>query len=402
MKKLGAASNSRDLKILNRILVLNTIRKYGPIARYEVSEKVGLTPPTVTVIVNEFLKNEIVTEIGWGESSGGRRPVMLELNSRAGYIFAVRIQQGELVTAILDLTSNILESRHQKLNTANPEDVVLSIEASLESLLEDVGISRAKILYCGIASPGLVNPALGLVELSSNLAWHNVPFGNMLSECLKNIPVHIENLSNAAALGEKVYGSGKSCPNLIYLNLSVGIGAGIIINNEVFGGAKGYAGEVGKTETFINGQIRCFEDVCGSRAVLDRVKSNIPDEVFESCQLSKNRLTIGDLFLAPLVDIPEIKKIINETGMVIGMKVANLISIFNTGMVILGGELGRAGDLLLDIVKNTARENTMPEMFDSVQIISSTMQEDPPLMGVYALVLEKVFNMGLLTAESDI
>lgn len=402
MKNLGAASNSRDLKILNRILVLNTIRKYGPIARYEVSERTGLTPPTVTVIVNEFLKNEIVYEIGWGESSGGRRPVMLELNSRAGYIFAVRIQQGELVTAILDLTSNILESRHQKLNTANPEDVVLSIGAALDSLLADVGIPRAKILYCGIASPGLVNPTLGLVELSSNLAWHNVPLGDMLLECLQNIPVHIENLSNAAALGEKVYGSGKNCPNLIYLNLSVGIGAGIIINNEVFGGAKGYAGEVGKTETCIDGQIRCFEDVCGSRAVLDRVKSSIPDEVFENCQLSKNRLTIGDLFLAPLVDIPATKKIIDETGMMIGMKVANLISIFNTEMVILGGELGRAGELLLNIVKETARENTMPEMFDFVQIISSTMQEDPPLMGAYALVLEKVFNMGLLTAESDI
>jgi len=93
------------------------------------------------------------------------------------------------------------------------------------------------MVWCG--KPRLVNPDQGLVEKSSNLAWKKVPFAHILSENLSGIPVHIENISNAAALGEKAYGIGKGYSNLIYLNVSIGIGAGIIIDNNVFRGLVG-------------------------------------------------------------------------------------------------------------------------------------------------------------------
>ncbi len=101
------------------------------------------------------------------------------------------------------------------------------------------------MVWCG-KPPGLVNPDQGVVKKSSNLAWKKVPFAHILSKNLSGIPVHIENISNAAALGEKAYGIGKGYRNLIYLNVSIGIGgAGIIIDNSVFRGARGYAGEIG-------------------------------------------------------------------------------------------------------------------------------------------------------------
>lgn len=397
---IKSASNSKDLKVLNRILVLNTIRKNGPIARYEVAKFTSLTPPTVTVIVNDLIEKGIVQEIGRGESNGGRRPVMLKLNNYARYILAVRIQHGEIIVALLDLESNIIESISRKFDTNNPTEVVSVIVASFNLIITNSKINKDKVLWCAVASPGLINSFKGSIEHSSNLKWGKVNLSEILSQALGGIPVHIENISNAAALGEKMYGKGYGCSNLIYLNLSVGIGAGIIINDQLFTGAQGYAGEIGKigvrTKTVPDKerplQYESFEEVCGVLNIFKRIKEEVPEEIFERHKIAKHQITIDKIFLPPLVEIPEIKQILLEAAYIIGSKIAELISLFNTEMIILGGEWTKAESLLLDTVSRVVRENTFREMGESIKIVISSMEEDPPLMGVYALVLEKLFS----------
>jgi N-acetylglucosamine repressor len=396
MKSTRTVSNSKDLKVINRIAVLNMIRKHAPVARNELAKLTGLTPPAVTVIVTDFLKGAIVWETGRGDSSGGRRPVMLQLNPTAAYIFAVRIQQGGIVTALLDINANILESHRQKLSTTSPDEVIATIGASFEIIISHLDIRAQGVVWCGVASPGLVNSFEGIVERSSNLNWGKVPLGQMLSERLGGMPVHVENISNAAALAEKMYGSGYGYANLLYINLSFGIGAGIIINHELFGGSRGYAGEIGTvvmppaagesaTERIT------FEGKCGVRAVLERVKAETPDSLYMDLGLAKNRIAIEEVLSPPLAETPEIREILTDVGFHIGIKVAELIQIFNTDLVILGGELARAGDLL-DTVIQTVATNSLKEMSAAVKIITSTMREDSPLLGVYALVLEKLFH----------
>jgi predicted NBD/HSP70 family sugar kinase len=397
---IKSASNSKDLKVLNRISVLNTIRNASPIARYEVAKATNLTPPTVTVIVNDLIEKGLVREIGRGESSGGRRPVMLELNNCARYILAVRIQHGEMIVALLDLASNIVENQYQKLDTSRPETVVSAIVGSFNSIITDCQINKDKVLWCAVASPGLINSLKGTVEHSSNLKWGCVDLGEMISERLNGIPVHVENISNAAALGEKMYGKGYGCSNLIYLNLSVGIGAGIIINDQLFIGAKGYAGEIGKVGIrpragSVNrdvSQYESFEEICGVLNIFKKIKEDVPQEIFEDLKLSKDQIRMEEIFLPPLINVPEIKQILLEASVIIGMKIAELISLFNTDVIILGGEWIKAEGLLLDNVIKAVKENTFKEMGESIKIVTSSMQEDPPLMGVYALVLEKLFS----------
>ena len=102
LKRYGKlASTNSDLKEINRALVRDTIRKRGPVARSEIARITGLTPPTVSAIVKDMLEADIVKEIGRGVSTGGRRPILLELNPKAGFVLAVRIQRGEIVTALL-------------------------------------------------------------------------------------------------------------------------------------------------------------------------------------------------------------------------------------------------------------------------------------------------------------
>ncbi len=401
MNRTRNASNSKDLRVLNRMLVLDTIRHNGLIARHEVAKATGLAAPTVTVIVNDLIKWNIVHEVGHGESNGGRRPVMLELNSRAAYLFVTRIQRGEILTAMMDLAGNSLKMQRQALDTTSPEEVVAVIGSSFDRMVADPDIAREKVLWCGVASPGLVNSFAGIVERSSNLRWGKIQLAKLLSQRLDGIPVRIENISNAAALGEKTFGAGYSCPNLIFLNLSVGIGAGIILNGELFGGARGYAGEIGSARiaslpepdiTDSSAKYVTFEEKCGVRAIVEQIKAQVPETVFVDCGISKERVGVEDIFRPPLLEVPEIQSIISEASCLVGMKVAELISLFNTEMIILGGELTRAGNLLLDTVIATVAANTLKEMRESVKISISSMREDPALMGAYALVLEQLFH----------
>ncbi|NLG83584.1 MAG: ROK family transcriptional regulator [Firmicutes bacterium] len=394
------ASKSRDLKVLNRLLVRETIRRQGPIARHEVAKLTGLTPPTVTVIVNELLAEGVVREIGFGESTGGRRPVMLALNPRAGDVFAVRIQRGQAVTALLDLGAEVLASQVLRLESHLPGEVVEAVVGSCGQLLEATGIRLGDVFWCGVASPGLVDSSCGLVARSSNLDWENVPLGKMLSERLGEIPVHVENISNAAAVGERLFGSGRGCPNLIYLNLSVGIGAGIVINGEIFGGARGYAGEVGHMVLVPEGGPRCacgregcFEALCGARTVLEKAKEVLDEEVLKRYGLKKDDLTIAEVVSRPLVELPEIQEILAEVGAMVGIALANLVSLFNPEMVVLGGELARAGSVLLEPATRVAKERALGEIVNPVRFVLSGMSQDPPLMGAYALALEKIFQV---------
>ncbi len=400
MNNKGNASNSKDIKRLNRILVRNIIRKLGPIARYELAKETGLTPPTVTVIVNELISDGVVLEVGHGESSGGRRPVMLEINPQAAYIFALRLQRDEVVTALFNLKGDILSHHKRVIDTAAPERVVEAVGNSFDWLIEDTGIDREKVLCCGVASPGLINTQRGVIGHSSNLKWDRVPLGAMLSKRLYGIPVHVENISNAAALAEKEYGCGRGYHDLIYLNLSVGVGAGIIIEDKIYGGSKGYAGEIGHIAVISEngpecacGRLGCLEAICGVRAIIERVKEALPDAVFESYGLNKNKLSMDDIIFPPILETKEVEGIFQEAGNWVGFILAHLVSIFNPELIILGGELSKAGPKFLATVVEKMNKNLLKELVGTAKVVCSNMKDDPALIGAYVLALEMLFSI---------
>ena len=382
------------------MLVRDTIRMKGPVARHEVAKITGLTPSAVTVIVNEFIEAGVIKEVGWGESSGGRRPVMLELNPQAGYIFVVRLQGGEILTALLDLSDGIISSNLTRTGQTRPEDVVRLVGEDFDTYLRDLGIKTENVLWCGVATPGLIDYATGTIERSTNLGWHRVPLRQMLSARLGGVPVCIENNSNAAALAEQRYGSGRGCTNLIYLNLSVGISGGIVIDGEIYGGAKGYAGEIGHMMLMPYagtkcrcGRHGCFEAICGIGAILDRIRNEVSQETLASCGLTRDGLTIEDVIRPPLIEVPQVKQILTQTGRVIGLVVANLVHIFNPEMVILGGELPRAGRMFMDVIRREARDMATEKIMEAVKIVESSMVQDPQLRGAYAQALGNAFTL---------
>lgn len=393
-------STGQDLKIINRLLVRDTIRTLGPIARHEVARKTGLTPSTITVITSHLIKQGIINETGYGESGGGRRPILLELNSKAGYVLAVRIQKGEVLIGLFDLSGKLISKQSYIYQSISPEELGRIIADSLQWLCQSNNIDPDKVRWCGVTSPGLVDSEQGIIVRSSNLNWHSINLKEIIATKLHNIPVCVEQNVKAAALAELERGCARGYNNFIYLNLSVGIGAAIIFNGRIFSGEKGYAGEIGHSVLFPKdgpicscGRRGCFEAVCGVHSIIERVKKEVPDEVFSANHLVKAKVTIDDIITPPLLEEATVHRIITEAAYFIGIGVGNLLSAFNTRLVILGGDLAKAEDVLIEPIKNCLKERVLEEIADEVRILNSRMQEDPQLVGAAVVALQKIFTL---------
>jgi predicted NBD/HSP70 family sugar kinase len=222
----------------------------------------------------------------------------------------------------------------------------------------------------------------------------------MLATALDGIPIYVEKNASAAAVAERVYGNGRGCSNLIYLNLASGVGAGIIIADQIFRGSSGYGGEVGHIPILsgdaplcVCGRHGCFEALCGTGTVMKRIME-LPDEVFRSIGIRAEELRIEDVIGSPIANHPEVQKILGHVGRMVGIGVATLINLFEPEAVILGGPLSKTGNSFINAVVDTVGQTILTDLAERVRIRESSMTTDPVSMGVYAMVIDQLFALG--------
>jgi predicted NBD/HSP70 family sugar kinase len=396
--------NNRNLKLANRLLIRSLVREHEPVSRKELARLSRLTPAAVTSIVRELLEDGTVLEVGHGQSQGGRRPIYLTLNASAGYVLACRLQKNYLLMALVDLKSQVVAQEETAADTSSPETVAAAMFVHFPGLLAQAGISAGEVSAIGVASPGLVNQATGVIRRSVNLGWHKAPLGPCVSQ-LFGLPTQVENVSNASALAEKLYGHGRGCSNLVYVGLSVGIGAGIIVNGQILGGTLGYAGEVGHLAVTAEGGALCrcgnrgcFEAYCGTSALVERVRTGIVLGLVAGQEdgLAEN-LDLAAVFRMWRAGEPYVRTVFTETAAIVGLVVANLVNLLNPGVVVLGGELMDAGEEFLALVRKEVAARALGELAEEVRILRSGLTEDTGMKGAAALALQKVFDQVLVS-----
>ncbi|HHY47472.1 MAG TPA: ROK family protein [Firmicutes bacterium] len=395
--------NSKNVKLANRILIRSLIRDHEPISRNELAKISGLTPAAVTSIVRQLIKDGNVLEVGHGESSGGRRPIHLMLNPSVTYILACRLQKGYLLMAIVDLKNNVRALKELAIDTSSPETVARAMGGNFQDLVARAQVPSDKVSFVSVASPGLVNPETGTIKISVNLGWEDAPLGEAVEKAF-GIPVHIENVSNASALAEKLYGHGRGCNHLIYMGLSVGIGAGIIVNNQIYGGALGYAGEIGHMAMTLNdgpeckcGSRGCFEAYCGVNAVIERVRAGIKEGlVSPEWSTATDTLDLTQVLQMLHEGEPYVRSVFAEVANIVGVVVANLINLYNPEIVVLGGELMQAGEEFLELIRQSASARALKQLAEQVKIVKSEMTDDPGMKGAAAIALQRIFEQDLI------
>ena len=259
-----SASNKTPRQI-NRNLVFNLVRTRQPLSRADLARISGLQRSTVSLIVEDLIKERWILEGSTGRPPRGRRPTFLELNHQRAVI-ALDIHPSQTTVAVTDLGGKIVAQNVVALPD-DPNKAILTIVAAIRKLM--AAHSDKSFDGIGISLPGRADPRLEKLIFAPNLKW---PLSSIKSRIQRatDLNVEMDNVANACALSEVWFGDSDGLHDLVVVNVSEGIGTGIFANGQLLRGANGMAGEFGHVQMETNGP-QCG---CGGRGCWETVASN--------------------------------------------------------------------------------------------------------------------------------
>lgn len=361
------------VKKINKSLVLDTIRQYAPLSRTQVSQSTGLNKATISNLVQELIDDQLVLESGQGQSSGGRKPLILLFNKTAGYAAGVEITVNELILILTDLEGSIVARRTCPLVSHQVSAVLEQLKAEMNELIQHIPDSVHGIVGMGVGVPGMVDEQ-GNILFAPNLGWEGVPLREEL-EHIFQIPVIIDNEANAGALGELQFGAGRRAQHLVYVSVGTGIGSGIIIDGELYKGSRGYAGETGhmSVESYglpcSCGSQGCWELYASELAYDHAIKEPIPGS------------TTADWVRRAELDEPEARPLFQKIGEYLGIGITNLVNGFNPELVIIGGHMRQAEPWIDPYVQDMVSRRTLPYHRQKLVIQYSELGDQSTVIG---------------------
>lgn len=383
-------SSNQNIKNFNKHSAVDLIRfATTGISRTDLAEEMGLTRAAVTLIVNDLLENEVILEAESRAIPSGRPPVVLEINPKRGLVAAVDMGSTHINVAIADFSAKIIEETSLPFDiTQGPQVCLAEVSRILQVLLDRSGIGISQIMAIGIGVPGPVIKNAGMVMSPPIMpGWDQYPIRQQF-EKEWGCPVSLNNDAELGALGEWAYGAGRGEKNLAFIKVGSGVGAGLIINRQIYGGTTGSAGEIGHITIDENGPLctcgnhGCMEAFAGGNAIANQARqlvksgkrtllSNIPSEHITAHAVADS---------ARRGDLPS-QEIIMRAGTFIGIAIAGLVNLFNPSAVIIGGGVAQAGDLLTTPIRQAVRERSLHASEQSVHITTAMLGQRSSLIG---------------------
>jgi glucokinase-like ROK family protein len=378
---------------VNQMRVLHLLRTRGALSRADIARYTNLTKATASRIISELLSRNLAREVGIGTLRRGRRPILYDFNTASAIALGIEVHQKECQAVVTELDATPLRSYALPL----PDTRVSTLLDVLERLVDTVHQEFAQSLVgIGIGIPGIYDDQREMVVLAERLEWTHVELARMIRERL-NLNVYIINRANAAALGEKWYGAGRGCDDLVFINVGSGIKAGLIVGGTLFSGSNGSAGEIGHMTIALDGPVcvcgkrGCLEALASTTAIVERVKAltragkalTAPGRQAAAVEA----LTRQDVLAAAHAGDPDVLEVFREAGTYIGIAVANLINIFNPRRVILGGLVSQAPAAFLSAIKRAAEAHAFGIPWQAADIVIADLGPDAVAIGAAALLL---------------
>ncbi|MGI2294602.1 ROK family protein [Paenibacillus sp. GXUN7292] len=370
------------IKKINTSIVLESVLTHAPLSRAQISTLTGLNKATVSNLVQDLIDNHLVLEVGIGESSGGRKPVILHFNKNAGYAIGIDLGVNYIHGILTDLEGNVLIDRQQKLKLRDRDHIFHELSAFIEGLIKQVPESPYGLIGIGVGVPGIVDDN-GIILLAPNLKWHQIELRKKLEERFA-LPVTIDNEANAGALGELKYGAGRDIANQVYVSVGIGIGTGLILNKELYTGASGFSGELGHMSIEYNGKLcscgnqGCWELYASEQALLE-----------QAAPLGYESLE--DLLAATENNDEQVISLIKDAGAYLGAGIANIVNIFNPDLVIIGNRMVRAQKWLQEAVEESVAKRALPLHREKLKVQFAELQEQSAVRGAAYAAINNFF-----------
>ncbi|WP_405801697.1 ROK family protein [Streptomyces sp. NBC_01506] len=370
--------------------VVRAVRMAGSLTQAEIARSTGLSAATVSNIVRELREGGTVEVTP--TSAGGRRARSVSLSGDAGIVIGVDFGHTHLRVAVGNLAHQVLAEESEPLDVdASSAYGFGRAEELVERLIEATGIGRQKVIGVGLGVPGPIDVVTGTLGSTSILpGWTGINPREEMAGRL-GVPVYVDNDANLGALGELVWGSGRGVKDLAYIKVASGVGAGLVIDGQIYRGPGGTAGEIGHITLDESGPVcrcgnrGCLETFTAARYVLPLLRSSHGRDLTMErvVQLARE----GD---------PGCRRVIADVGRHIGSGVANLCNLLNPSRVVLGGDLAEAGELVLAPIRESVSRYAIPSAARQLSVLPGALGGRAEVLGALALVLSEMGDSTLL------
>jgi predicted NBD/HSP70 family sugar kinase len=386
-------AKSEIARDINRRIILNLIRTRQPISRADLARLTGLQRSTISLITEQLISEQWITEGALGHLPRGRKPRFLNLNNERAGIIGVDIRPRVTTLALTDLNARFITQ--DSLQTSSDPDVFLE---KLTERIQNLRNTHPQMFVegIGVGVPGRVDRKTQRLTFAPNLGWRDIGFKEYLENATK-LPVEVDNVANGCALFEMWFGShSEGINDLIALTVSEGVGTGIIVNDQLICGPNGMAGEFGHVSLSEDGP----ECGCGNRGCWEVYASNNAAVNYYAKaanggsrnggkQQKKSLPTFEDLLRLYELGDPKAVEAIERMARYLGIGISMLITGFAPGLIVLVGEVTRVWDKVGPIINRVVKEKSPQSAPTKITALDELAY--PRLRGPIALVLQKHF-----------
>ncbi|NLJ80448.1 MAG: ROK family transcriptional regulator [Firmicutes bacterium] len=385
---------TRELKQFNRFTILNEIIQNQPISRRDLTKNLDASHATVAIIVKELIEEGLVVETELVKSSGGRPPRLLEFKGKDKFLVATEISEGSLSYGIFNLDFELIEKRSFSTQGFIIEEIIEQYLARIKRVLEKHNIRWNQLIGLGISVPGIYEEEQDRLINSTCKLWEE---GNLKKEFKKRfqLPIYIENDANLAAYFEWAYGAGKNCSNLIYIYIADGIGGGLIMNNQLYKGVHGKAGEIGHIKVEAKGKrcecggVGCLETVSSLMAIKEQINGRIEAGAASILRNDGPPPYEGEeIIKAYRQGDPLSREVINRSVDYLINAISGVVNIYDPGLVILGDMHDFIDSEMIERIRAGLKQICFSSIMDKLQIVKKTGDADFQMRTIAAYVFD--------------
>lgn len=382
--------------------ILELVIKRGPISRTDISRLTGLNIVTVSNYINEFIEKELVIEKGFDVSTGGRRPTLVELNSKFGYIIGVGLTALNIVGILVDSKMQVICEVKKERPVENSEAVIDKLVETVEEVLSKSKVDASKIKGLGIGIPGVIDEEGQTIRWLGSMGLSMVSIsGVSLKDIFEkefDIPTLVEHDAACGVFGERWFGFEADIKDMIYMY--TGVGCGLIINGQIYRGSTGSAGELGIfNPAEANEEERRRESVNLGTWELDlgviyqakkALKEGAKSRIFELAGNDPDKIDLSSVIEASKAGDKLANELLETAGRQLGRKISFLVNLLNPEVVVIGGGIEQAGAVFMDSIKRTIHYWSREENIRNLRIVPSRLGGNAVAMGAVCLVLQRI------------
>lgn len=386
-------------KYLYKKIILKLLYQKGQLSNPEICRLTNMSSPSVQKLLRELAADGLVREEGVGPSYGGRKPALFGIKPDARYLLGIKIGQNSSQVAVFNMKNELCSDIH---TFARPLQSTIDFINQLSDFSNEIYIKQVsepeKLLGIGLAIPGLTDPEKGISHSYFRDLDDSVQH---LFESRFSRPVFMDNDARVMTVGELEFGAARKKSHVLCLNIGSGIGMGIILDGRLYRGNSGFAGEFGHIKMIEDGELcicgkrGCLETVASGRALEKKARKEISAGKISGIRSmidTADEITVNTVIKAARQGDQYSIDLLQELGEYLGRGLAILIHVFNPEAIIIGGQLAKADQFIIDPIQQSLNRYTIPQIKSDTLITTSGLGEQAAVWGAMALAMRNIFD----------